>query len=88
MGDAVEPIWKALSAFCTIPAKGKKAAVFGSFGWSGEAAKMLQERLRGLKLEVLDETFRVRFNPKPDELDGARQFGSKFVSWLTGQAIK
>lgn len=88
MGDAVEPIWKALSVFGTIPTKGKKAAVFGSFGWSGEAAKMLQERLRGLKLEVLDETFRVRFNPKPEELDGARQFGSKFVGWLKGDAIK
>jgi flavorubredoxin len=88
MGDAVEPIWKALSAFCTIPAKGKKAAVFGSFGWSGEAAKMLQERLRGLRLEVLDETFRVRFNPKPEEMDEARQFGSKFVSWLKGGSTK
>jgi NADH oxidase (H2O-forming) len=85
MGDAVEPIWKALSAFCTIPAKGKKAAVFGSYGWSGEGAKMLQERLRGLKLEVLDETFRVRFNPKPEDLDGAKQFAAKFVGWLKGE---
>lgn len=82
MGDAVEPIWKALSAFCTIPAKGKKAAVFGSYGWSGEGAKMLQERLRGLKLEVLDETFRVRFSPTADDLAKARVFGSDFVGWL------
>ncbi len=85
MGDAVEPIWKALSTFCTIPAKGKKSAVFGSYGWSGEGAKMLQERLRGLKLEVLDETFRVRFNPKPEDLDGAKQFAAKFVGWLKGE---
>lgn len=87
MGDAVEPIWKALSAFCTIPAKGKKAAVFGSYGWSGEGAKMLQERLRGLKLEVLDETFRVRFTPRPEELDGAKQFAAKFVGWLKGEPV-
>ncbi len=51
-GDAVKPIWDLLSSLAVISLQGKLGAAFGSYGWSGEAVQMVEDRLRGLKLRV------------------------------------
>ncbi len=35
--------------------KGKKAAAFGTYGWSGESVKILQEQLKDAGFDVIDE---------------------------------
>jgi flavorubredoxin len=35
-----------------VDVKGKLGAAFGSYGWSGEAVPMIEDRLRRLKLRV------------------------------------
>lgn len=80
--DAVRPIWLIASGIDAINSKGRPCAVFGSYGWSGEAVPMLTERLKSLKFEVFEEGFRCRFVPSKEELDGAREFGARFASSL------
>ncbi len=48
-GDAVKPVWDLLSSLAVINMKGKLGGVFGSYGWSGEAVRLIEDRLRGLK---------------------------------------
>ena len=50
--------------------KGKKAAAFGCYGWSGESVKILQAKLSEIGFEVIPEN--VRANWKPGEADMAQ----------------
>lgn len=74
-GDAVKPIWDLLSSLTVIDLKGKLGAAFGSFGWSGEAVRMIEDRLRGLKLRVPVQGLRVKLIPTPEEIQECREFG-------------
>lgn len=84
-GDAVKPIWDLLSSLAVIDMKGKLGAAFGSFGWSGEAVRMIEDRLRGLKLRVPLEGLRVKLIPTPEEVHECRQFGRALGEELTGR---
>lgn len=48
--------------------KGKKAAAFGTYGWSGEGVKNLQGYLRDAGFEVIDASVRVNWNPTEEDL--------------------
>lgn len=81
-GDAVKPIWDLVSLFSTVYSIGKKAAVFGSYGWGGEGAKMVAERLTGLKLKVMEEQYRARLIPSDEEMEELKQFADNFAEFL------
>ena len=47
--------------------KGKKAAAFGCYGWSGESVKLLQARLTEAGFAVAEQGIRCQWNPEePD----------------------
>lgn len=50
-------------------------AAFGSFGWSGESPKQIQEILEAMKMELPAEPLRVSFKPKAEDLTAARELG-------------
>lgn len=52
--------------------KNKQAAVFGCYGWSGEANKVLREKLTEAGFSVVEPELRVNWNPRPEDLDGLR----------------
>jgi flavorubredoxin len=81
-GDAVEPVWNLLSNLATLNLKGKVGASFGSYGWSGEAPKLIAERLRGLKFKVEEEPFRVNLVPTYEDLKEAEEFGKRVAQRL------
>ncbi len=81
-GDAVEPVWYLLSHLATLNLRGKVGASFGSFGWSGEAPKLIAERLRGLKFKVPEEPFRVNLVPTEEDLRRAEEFGRSIAKAL------
>jgi flavorubredoxin len=83
-GDAVKPAWDLLSSFARINVRGKLAGAFGSYGWSGEAVRMLEDRLRGLKMRVPLEGVRVKLIPSPEELEACRHFGLEAGEHLMG----
>ncbi|MBQ3391051.1 MAG: rubredoxin [Clostridia bacterium] len=47
--------------------KGKKAAAFGCYGWSGESVKLLQEKLSEAGFEVVEESVRSLWNPEESD---------------------
>jgi flavorubredoxin len=77
--DAVRPVWTLVTSIDAINTKGRKCAAFGSFGWSGEAVPMLNERLRSLKLDLFESGFTCRFVPSAEELSQAEEFGRRFA---------
>lgn len=62
--------------------KNKKAAAFGSYGWSGESVAILNERLKDAKLELVSDGIKELWNPDKEALERCRQFGADFVGKL------
>ncbi len=83
-GDAVKPVWDLLSSLAAIRVRDKFGAAFGSYGWSGEAINMIEDRLRGLKLRVPIKGVRARLIPTEEELERCRDLGVQLAQHLTG----
>jgi flavorubredoxin len=83
-GDAVKPVWDLLSSLAVIKVRDKLGAAFGSYGWSGEAINMIEDRLRGLKLRVPIKGVRARLIPTEEELEHCRDLGVQLAQHLTG----
>ena len=81
-GDAVKPIWDFLNLISTVYMIGKKAAVFGSHGWGGEGAKLVSQRLTGLKLKVFETDLRARLIPSDDEMSSAMTFADQIAEFF------
>jgi flavorubredoxin len=87
-GDAVKPVWDLLSSLAMIKVSDKLGAAFGSYGWSGEAINMIEDRLRGLKLRVPIKGVRARLIPTDEELGNCRDLGKQLAQHLTGKIEK
>lgn len=87
-GDAVEPAWILLAQLAYIDTRGKMGIAFGSYGWSGEACRMLEDRLKGLKLRVPMEALRLKMFPNDEELKKAFDYGKEFAEILKGKMIE
>ena len=72
------PVYKLFALINPIRDKGKLAASFGSFGWSGEAVKLIEDHLRNLKLDVVQEGFATKFYPGRDQTAELEMFGEIF----------
>ena len=83
-GDAPKPVWDLMNLFSTVYSIGKKAAVFGSYGWGGEGTKLIAERLASMKLKVYPEPFRARLIPSKHEMSEARHFAGKVAEFVKG----
>ena len=81
-GDALEPVWSLLGLFALVNRKGKAGAAFGSYGWSGEAVGMIEERMRSLRLKVVESGLRFCFVPTENDLAKCRAFGEEFAGGL------
>ncbi len=61
----------------------KIAAAFGSYGWSGEAVKLINKELEEMKFELIDPGLKIQFVPGPQSIEAAVQLGLK-----VGQALQ
>jgi anaerobic nitric oxide reductase flavorubredoxin len=59
--------------------KNKKAAAFGSYGWSGESVGVLTEKLKECGLEVVNDGLKGYWNPDEEALRQCREFGEQFL---------
>jgi len=84
-GDAVKPIWDLLSSLALVKVRGKLGAAFGSYGWSGEAVSLIEDRLRGLKLRIPVKGCKIKLIPTDAELEQCRSLGYELALHLTGQ---
>ncbi len=53
--------------------KNKKAAVFGCYGWSGEATKILREELTKAGFDVVEPEIKCQWNPEVEDLARAAE---------------
>jgi anaerobic nitric oxide reductase flavorubredoxin len=53
----------------------KIGAAFGSYGWSGESKKIIQEHLEGCKIKVVADGVLARWQPKEEDLSKCQQLG-------------
>jgi flavorubredoxin len=59
--------------------KNKIGAAFGSYGWSGEAVKIVEEHLAASGIEIIRDGLRFKWQPRPEELDACREFGREIA---------
>lgn len=55
--------------------KGKKAAAFGCYGWSGESVKVMNEMMESAGFEIVSEGYRNQWNPDAAAQQSAVEFG-------------
>jgi flavorubredoxin len=75
------PVAEVLNACAHKHIKNKKAAYFGSFGWSGGALRNLEKIIEPLKWDLVD-TFEFKGFPKEEELKKGEEFGRKFAQLI------
>ena len=62
--------------------KGKAAASFGSYGWSGEGVKMVTALLKEGGFKIIGEGLRELWNPDRESFERCIDFGKGFVNSL------
>jgi flavorubredoxin len=87
-GDAPKPVWELLSCMMLLEKRGKFGASFGSFGWSGEAPEMIQQRMKSLNFRVPLLALKVKLIPTQDELELCYNFGNEFGEIVNGKMIE
>ena len=58
--------------------KGKKAAAFGSYGWSGDAPKLITKHLQEAGFDVVDDGIKCLWVPDNKAIDECRDYGEQF----------
>ena len=60
--------------------KEKKAAAFGTYGWSGESVDMIGRGVESAGFELLDEGIKSTWNPDETSLKECTEFGKEIAS--------
>lgn len=76
------PVYRLFSVINPLRDRGKLAGAFGSYGWSGEAPRIISDNLRNLKLTVFEETAGFKFMPDEEKTIELVAFGTRFASAL------
>ena len=82
-----KPVWDLLSSLAVVSLKGKLGAAFGSYGWTGEAVRMIEDRMRGLKMRIPKEGLRIKLIPTDEELNECESFGAAIANELAGNTV-
>jgi flavorubredoxin len=83
------PVYRMFSVINPIRDKGKLAASFGSYGWSGEAVQLIEEHLKNLKLEIVQDGLATKFLPSEEQNEALKDFGRNFgLRFLENQVLE
>jgi flavorubredoxin len=63
--------------------KNKIGAAFGSYGWSGESVKLINQELEAMKFDIIDPGVKIQYVPDQNGKDACLELGRKI-----GKAIK
>lgn len=79
-------IFPALSDVITymkgLKPKNKVGAAFGSYGWSGEAVKLLNQYMEEMGFELFHQGLRVKYVPKEQDYAACREMANKAADIL------
>ena len=72
----ISPIFEDLKG---LKFQNKIGAAFGSYGWSGESLKIIEEHLSNYKIQLVAEGVRAKWQPKPEDLTRCQELGHKMA---------
>ena len=81
-GHAPTPIVSALGTVLAEGDRSKPVGVFGSFGWSGEAVDLLENKLRDGGFSFGFEPIRIKFSPDRTKVKELEETGTRFARQL------
>ncbi len=64
--------------------KNKIGAAFGSYGWSGEAVKIISTELEAMKFDLVDPGVKIQYVPDQEDLNACIEFGKKIGRAVNG----
>lgn len=75
------PVYRLFSLINPIRDKGKLVMAFGSYGWSGEAAKIINATASQLKLKLFNEGITAKFTPFNEEpfIESGKAFAQQLI---------
>lgn len=57
--------------------KNKVAAAFGSYGWSGEAVKLINQEFQAMDMTLVDDGLKIQYVPTKEHLQACHDYGLK-----------
>jgi len=60
----------------------KVAAAFGSYGWSGEAVKLINSEFEQMKFDIIDPGVRINYVPDEQDMEACYELGKKIARAL------
>ncbi|WP_026478788.1 oxygen-binding di-iron domain-containing protein [Alkaliphilus transvaalensis] len=66
----------------------KVGASFGSYGWSGESPKVLEDFLKKAKVEIIQDNIKFKYIPNEAELVECIEFGKAFGNKILSESEK
>ena len=68
-----------ITYFKGLRPKNKVVAAFGSYGWSGEAVKHINQVMEAIKLPLAHPGVRVKNVPRPEDFEECKELASAVV---------
>lgn len=79
------PVYRLFSVVNPLRDRLKVAGSFGSYGWSGESPKIINDTLRNLKFKVYEETAAYKFYPGGEKAALLTDFGRRFALYVRSE---
>ena len=74
-----------LSYMKGLKPKNKIGAAFGSYGWRGDAVKLINKELEEMKFEVIDPGLKIQFVPDAEATEACYELGRKIARALPAE---
>lgn len=75
---APEPVLSLVANLVVLNVSGRKAGVFGSYGWSGEGISMTEGLCEVMHMKIVQDAYKVQMRPSAEQLEEGRQWGYGF----------
>jgi len=79
-------LFPSISDFLTymkgLKPQNKIGAAFGSYGWSGEAVKLINKEMEAMKFDVIDPGVRIQYVPEEKGMKACYELGKKIADAL------
>jgi flavorubredoxin len=62
--------------------KNKIGAAFGSYGWSGEAVKLINQELKEMDFDIIDPGLKTLYVPEEKDIEACYGLGRKIAAAL------
>ena len=63
----------------------KVAAAFGSYGWSGEAVKLINSEFEQMKFDIIDPGVKINYLPDEQGMAACYELGKKIAEALPAE---